>query len=95
MFLWIIQWIIISVLLISLIHYLYSFFENILVVPKMKDMVNPKRMKPTSDKHLSEIPIPNIPVDNLVPPPLPSNPSNEMELELEEFLQNITKPKTI
>jgi hypothetical protein len=33
----------ISLLLITLIHYLYSFFKNTLTIPKVKDLVN----KPT------------------------------------------------
>ena len=40
---WTLQWIIISLVLIMLIHYLYSFFKNTLTVPKVKDLVN----KPT------------------------------------------------
>jgi len=40
MILWTIQWVIISALLIGLMHYLYSFFENILSVPQSKDLVN-------------------------------------------------------
>jgi hypothetical protein len=33
-------YIIISVVIISLLHYLYTFFINILTVPKIKDLVN-------------------------------------------------------
>lgn len=33
-------YIIISVVIISLVHYLYSYFINILTVPKIKDLVN-------------------------------------------------------
>ena len=33
-------YIIISVVIISLLHYLYSYFINILTVPKIKDLVN-------------------------------------------------------
>ena len=40
MFLSIIQWIIISLVFIILLHYLYSFFINTLTVPKVKDLVN-------------------------------------------------------
>jgi hypothetical protein len=36
----IIQWAIISLILIILIHYLYRFFKNTLTVPKIKDLVN-------------------------------------------------------
>jgi len=33
-------YIIISVVIISLLHYLYTYFINILTVPKIKDLVN-------------------------------------------------------
>jgi len=33
-------YIIISLVIISLLHYLYSYFINILTVPKIKDLVN-------------------------------------------------------
>ena len=39
----IVQWVFISLILIILIHHLFSFFKNTLTVPKVKDMVN----KPT------------------------------------------------
>ena len=35
-----ITWIFISLLLIVLVHYLYSFFKNTLTIPKMRDLVN-------------------------------------------------------
>ncbi len=37
---WTIKWIIISLTLIALLHYLYSFFKNALTVPKIRDLVN-------------------------------------------------------
>ena len=40
MYLLIIQWSIISLILIILIHYLYSFFQTTLTIPKIKDLVN-------------------------------------------------------
>jgi cell shape-determining protein MreC len=36
----IIQYTLISLLLISIFHYLYDFFKNNLTVPKVKDLVN-------------------------------------------------------
>ena len=33
-------YIIISIVIISLLHYLYTYFINILTVPKIKDLVN-------------------------------------------------------
>lgn len=35
-----VYYIILSIVIISLIHYLYSYFINILTVPKIKDLVN-------------------------------------------------------
>ena len=40
MFYLIIQWSIISLILIILIHYLYSFFKTTLTIPKIEDLVN-------------------------------------------------------
>ena len=40
MFFYTIKAIFISLLLIALIHYLYSFFKDTLTVPKIKDLVN-------------------------------------------------------
>jgi hypothetical protein len=39
MYLLIIQWSIISLILIILVHYLYSFFQTTLTIPKTKDLV--------------------------------------------------------
>lgn len=36
----IVQWIIISVILIALIHYFFTFLKTNLTIPKVKDMVN-------------------------------------------------------
>ncbi|MEX0597704.1 MAG: hypothetical protein WD512_14525 [Candidatus Paceibacterota bacterium] len=36
----ILQWAIISLILIILVHYLYSFFKETLTIPKIKDLVN-------------------------------------------------------
>ena len=40
MFYLILKWTIISLILIILVHYLYSFFKTTLTVPKIKDLVN-------------------------------------------------------
>ena len=36
----IVQWVVISLILIMLVHHLFSFFKNTLTVPKIKDLVN-------------------------------------------------------
>ena len=45
MFFWTIQQIIISILIISTIHYLYDFFKENLTIPKVKDLVNKPEKK--------------------------------------------------
>ena len=85
---WTLQWIIISLVLIMLIHYLYSFFKNTLTVPKVKDLVN----KPTEryNEILETIKTPK-------PKAVASDPEikTEMQNELRSFLQDLKKPKTI
>ena len=45
MFLWIVNQITLSIIIISLIHYLYIFFKQNLTVPKIKDLVNRPEQK--------------------------------------------------
>ena len=99
MILWIIKWIFISTLLISLIHYLFSFFENILSVPKMKDLQKPY---PRHNDVPISIPAPTptqspIAIENTNPliTNTNTNINKNMETELEEYLKDITKQKTI
>ena len=40
MIFWVIQWSILSLIFIYLLHHLYSFFIDTLTVPKVKDLVN-------------------------------------------------------
>jgi hypothetical protein len=40
MFIWVIKSTIISLILIALVHYLYTFFKTTLTVPKIKDLVD-------------------------------------------------------
>ena len=49
MILWTIQWILISTLLICLIHYLYSFFENILTIPKSNNLIHKSNLRYNDD----------------------------------------------
>lgn len=104
MILWIIKWIFISTLLISLTHYLYSFFENILSVPKMKDLQklkDPQKLKdlqkpyPRDNDVPISIPTPE-PIAAIENNPLITNTNinKNMETELEEYLKDITKHKT-
>ena len=45
MFLWILQSTIISIILIVLVHYLFSFFKSTLTIPKIKDLVHKPNQK--------------------------------------------------
>lgn len=78
---WTIQWTILSLVLIILLHYLYSFFIETLTVPKVKDLVN-KPIERYNDilSDISKKSHSNEKVN-----------SDEMQDELRDFLSNIKK----
>lgn len=78
---WTLQWTIISLILIMLVHYLYSFFINTLTVPKVRDLIN----KPT--EKYNEI----LSKDSQKQSTEPAIDTNEMQAELKDFLSNIKK----
>ena len=78
---WALQWTIISLILIMLVHYLYSFFINTLTVPKVRDLIN----KPT--ERYNEI----LSQDSQKQTTAPAVDTNEMQAELRDFLSNIKK----
>ena len=78
---WALQWTIISLILIMLVHYLYFFFINTLTVPKVRDLIN----KPT--ERYNEI----LSQESENPPEVPAVDTNEMQGELRDFLSNIKK----
>jgi hypothetical protein len=78
---WALQWTIISLILIMLVHYLYSFFINTLTVPKVRDMIN----KPT--ERYNEI----LSQETQKSQETPVVDTNEMQAELRDFLSNIKK----
>lgn len=44
MFLWVVKWAIVSVLLISLMHYIYIYLRDTLTIPKTRDLIkNPQK----------------------------------------------------
>tara|TARA_A100001015_G_scaffold317332_1_gene434026 strand:+ start:1629 stop:1937 length:309 start_codon:yes stop_codon:yes gene_type:complete len=75
---WIIQISIISLIIIILIHYLFSFFKTNLTIPKVKDLVNkPKEQYEELYKTIQEKPKPSI--------------NNEtMKVELKNYLKEIS-----
>lgn len=77
---WTLKWIIIYLVLIFLIHYLYSFFKNMLTVPKIKDLVN----KPINQYN-------EIISSNTLEKK--ENEKQIMENELQNFLKDLKKPE--
>ena len=77
---WTFKWIIIYLVLIFLIHYLYSFFKNMLTVPKIKDLVN----KPINQYN-------EIISSNTLEKK--NDEKQIMENELQNFLKDLKKPE--
>jgi uncharacterized protein involved in cysteine biosynthesis len=77
-----ITWIFVSLLLIVLVHYLYSFFKNTLTIPKMRDLVNKPMERyneiytTINDNKSSSLPVAE---DN----------ASDMQNELKQFLQHL------
>lgn len=91
MLLWSIQLIIIYLLLIILVHYLYSFFKNTLTIPKIKDLVN----KP-SERYNEIYKTINERKNSSENSNYEDNSTkNNMQMELKEFLQTLHNKNTI
>ena len=76
MFAWVVRWAVISLALISLVHYIYSFLIDTLTVPKLRDFIN----KP-NDRYNTIISTST----KIAPEPI----KDDMQNELREFLNNI------
>ena len=76
---WTIQWVIISLVLIMLIHNLYTFFKTNLTVPKVRDLVT----KPT--ERYNEI-------LGTIQEEKNDSPKADMQNELQSFLQELKRP---
>jgi len=57
---WTLKWIIISVMLIFLMHHLFTFFKDTLTVPKTKDLVQPIFLPMSSTR--ASAPLASVPV---------------------------------
>jgi len=88
------QWIIISLILITLLHYLYFFFKNALTVPKIRDLVNKPSesyndiMNTISSQHKkNDMPVKNDKNTSII--------DDSMQDELRDFLNELkTKSST-
>ena len=91
----IVQWVIISLILILLVHHLFSFLTNTLTVPKVKDLVQ----KPS--KLYKEIEETLISSNNKTIQESSNNNNNnneklntkEMKLELKNFFNELSQSK--
>ena len=84
----VLQWIIISLVLIGLIHYLYYFLKNTLTVPKIRDLVN----KPTESYNEIMTTIRNSNGNSNINS-IVNNDDDSMQDELKSFLNELKKPK--
>jgi hypothetical protein len=106
MIFWIIQWSIVSLTFIFLLHHLYSFFIDTLTIPKVKDLVNKpqdrynelfttlERNNKTSQKTNNINNNNYINNTNVVPnivPNVVSDNTDNMHNELLDFLNNIKR----
>jgi len=76
---WVARWSITSLLLILLVHYIYSFLIDTLTVPKVKDLVHRPAIR--YNEMLSDISTQKAPVDEPV--------QADMQAELKTFLMNM------
>ena len=96
MYLLIIQWSVISLILIVLVHYLYSFFQATLTIPKIKDLVNRpacayKEIYETiNNEHQSTDTKKNNPINSVINNSIPSGQNQSMKDELKSYLTNLS-----
>ena len=88
---WTLQWSIISLILIMLVHYLYSFFINTLTVPKVRDLINKPTERYNEILSHDQFPHDNLPLDTSEIHERPQVDTVEMQAELKDFLSNIKK----
>ena len=84
MFLWIVKQITLSIIIISLIHYLYIFFKQNLTVPKIKDLVNRPEQKYKEIYKSLEVKSPEMPS---------AEAKMDMKAELKNYLQGLGNNK--
>lgn len=84
---WIIQMSIISLILIILVHYLFTFFKTNLTIPKVKDLVNkPQKQYEKLFDTMNQ--------NNIKQQPKKSNDSEDMKNELKNYLKELNGKNT-
>ena len=89
----IVQWVIISLVLIMLVHHLYSFFKNTLTVPKVKDLVHqPSQLYKEIEETLEQS---NMKNNNTIKLSSANNiDEKEMKTELKNFFNELSQNKS-
>ena len=87
MFLWTIKWVIISIILILLIHNIFTFLKETLTIPKTRDLVSMDARYQELNEYAS------VPTEEKEPENSKKE-KNTMESELKEYLYNIDKSPT-
>lgn len=88
---WTLKWIIISVMLIFLMHHLFTFFKDTLTVPKTKDLVQPMQLYFTSPIALASAA--SAPAASAAHAQATQAPESvSMQNELQQFLRDLKKP---
>jgi hypothetical protein len=83
---WIIQMSIISLVLIILVHYLFTFFKTNLTIPKVKDLVNkPQKQYETLFDTMKET--------SIKPKPSSVEDNSNMKNELKNYLKELSDSK--
>lgn len=83
---WIIQMTIISLILIILVHYLFTFFKTNLTIPKVKDLVNkPQKQYETLFDTMKE---------SNIKPQYSKETNENMKDELKNYLKELSSKKT-
>lgn len=82
---WIIQMSLISLILIILIHYLFTFFKTNLTIPKVKDLVNkPQKQYEALFDTMKE---------TIIQPSRSENDNVNMKNELKNYLKELSESK--
>ncbi len=83
---WIIQMTIISLILIILVHYLFTFFKTNLTIPKVKDLVNkPQKQYETLFDTMKE---------SNIKPQYSKETNENMKDEIKNYLKELSSKKT-
>ena len=89
MIVWVVRWSVTSLILILLVHYIYTFLIDTLTIPKVKDLVHRPLMR--YNEILSDISTKT----HYNTSDTQSNTQSNMQTELKSFLMNLNKNASV